>query len=693
MGDVVTSLIIDADTSGADAFTQSMGNAKSAADSGTSSIAGMSLAIAGVGIGFIGIMTALRGFVDYVGGVNQQLVDIATNAQLAGMSTAEFQKTLFAAKSMGVSDKDFVSGLDKIGSDLTAAGRGVTDFGKLFEANGLSIKDTNGQLISTKTALTDISGLMQNATPQVQQAIASIVGLTKDWIPFLGEGADAMEAQKEAASALGIVLDDSVVQKAKEFNAEWQLAIATWDLQFKASLAEILPLLIQLANIASSVINGVGQISGFFSRSLTPTDQMSSSDLSKQADAVAELADKMANLNGEMSEFQKFKLQIAKGALGLPEDADLKAVDAYQDKLQDLSDQKKAMQDQAVKVLINGGTKLPPKDENPDAVDYAIAALQRHVLIQKADAQAVGLGAAQLAIFRAQAIETAAVLKNGGEETAKQAADFKKLEAAAGAAAEALARAKIANAISFGRQTSFLSQEDVQIATQLKDIYPNVTQAINSSEAAQLRLNSAFREISTGIETNLTSGLTDIVTGTKSVSQGFSDMGIAIVKALDQAIIKMLIIQPLMASLQSGLSGLGIPGLGGPGVGETSAVAGASSGMYGGISFPKFASGTDSAPGGWAVVGENGPELMKVPTGSQILPNGQMPASNDNGRGNFTVNLIEDSSRSGQVTQSQNSSGGMDIYAFVDTINAKNLANPGSASRQVLATAGKVASR
>jgi hypothetical protein len=35
----------------------------------------------------------------------------------------------------------------------------------------------------------------------------------------------------------------------------------------------------------------------------------------------------------------------------------------------------------------------------------------------------------------------------------------------------------------------------------------------------------------------------------------------------------------------------------------------------------------------------------------------------------------------------------MDIYAFVDTINAKNLANPGSASRQVLATAGKVASR
>jgi hypothetical protein len=43
------------------------------------------------------------------------------------------------------------------------------------------------------------------------------------------------------------------------------------------------------------------------------------------------------------------------------------------------------------------------------------------------------------------------------------------------AAAEALARAKVASEIKFGAATAFLSQDDVAIATKLKDIYPNVT--------------------------------------------------------------------------------------------------------------------------------------------------------------------------------------------------------------------------
>lgn len=48
-------------------------------------------------------------------------------------------------------------------------------------------------------------------------------------------------------------------------------------------------------------------------------------------------------------------------------------------------------------------------------------------------------------------------------------------------------------------------------------------------------------------------------------------------------------------------------------------------GGFGPTAPPGFASGTDSAPGGWSMVGENGPEWMNVPKGAQILPNGQSP--------------------------------------------------------------------
>jgi hypothetical protein len=56
---------------------------------------------------------------------------------------------------------------------------------------------------------------------------------------------------------------------------------------------------------------------------------------------------------------------------------------------------------------------------------------------------------------------------------------------------------------------------------------------------------------------------------------------------------------------------------------------------------PGFASGTDNAPGGLALIGENGPEIMNVPKGAQIIPNSVL--RNNGGGGvnsnvNFTIN-------------------------------------------------------
>lgn len=40
---------------------------------------------------------------------------------------------------------------------------------------------------------------------------------------------------------------------------------------------------------------------------------------------------------------------------------------------------------------------------------------------------------------------------------------------------------------------------------------------------------------------------------------------------------------------------------------------------------PRYARGTSYHPGGYAIVGENGPELVSLPRGSQVYPNGQTP--------------------------------------------------------------------
>lgn len=205
----------------------------------------------------------------------------------------------------------------------------------------------------------------------------------------------------------------------------------------------------------------------------------------------------------------------------------------------------------------------PQTQEADDKVDAAINALRKHTETQIADANAAGLGAAALARFRAEAQETAAVQANGGKETAEQASQFKILQQRASDAAEALEKAKIATSINFNRNTALLSPEDVTIASELKQLYPNVADALNSAEAAQIKFNTTVKSLSNSIQSTLVSGLTDIATGAVTAGKGFQNMGAAIVKSLEEMLIKMEIVEPIAKSLQSSFSGFGFGGFGG----------------------------------------------------------------------------------------------------------------------------------
>jgi hypothetical protein len=102
------------------------------------------------------------------------------------------------------------------------------------------------------------------------------------------------------------------------------------------------------------------------------------------------------------------------------------------------------------------------------------------------------------------------------------------------------------------------------------------------------------------------------------------------------------------------------------------------------------AGGTDNWPGGLSWVGENGPEVVNLPRGAQVIPNDVL---RQNGSGGVTVNLVEDSSRAGQVQNRDNGNGGVDISVFVDSITARNAMDPGSSTSFALNQRGRLASR
>lgn len=182
--------------------------------------------------------------------------------------------------------------------------------------------------------------------------------------------------------------------------------------------------------------------------------------------------------------------------------------------------------------FMRGDTSKPinPKEvqDYADAVDRAINSTQRHVLAQQADTKAIGLGAGALAEFRVTAAETAAVMANGGKETDEQKKRFEELRVEAKATAEAYEAARIASEISRGKQLAFASPQDVQIANQLRGLYgDDIPAALNSSEAAALRMVATMKNINDIIKDAAATFVKDFIGGLTSGKSMMESLGAA----------------------------------------------------------------------------------------------------------------------------------------------------------------------
>lgn len=521
---VVTELVIDAKTDGADEYSRKMDQAGRSSQGFYEQQQSLALSIAGVGTAIIGAIAAGNQFLDYIAKANKDLADMARNARLAGVSVADFQALKFAGNITGMSDTQFNDGLQKSAALLADAARNSNTLSKTFALNGLSIKDTNGRLISQNDLIEKSGKLMLGlVNEQDKIKLASQLGFTKEWIPLLERAGGNFSAIGDEARKAGVIISDETIGKATQFDAEWRRSTVTFEANMKAALVGLLPFVNDLITKATEFVGTIDRqkVEKFANDNLKQLvsplgDQAIPNDLALKIEVTPETTKAIDDImsagtlwgsiaaafkalnrvdiyNGPFKVTQLDPDQFKPHPNAGPEpgmygsEYDMTtpaALKAMGDRVAALKAQREAT------TLL-----LQEEQKRKSTLDTEEDRLTRHIAVIKADTAAVGLSEAARAGLRAEATLYAAAERAGFKYLDQFAERFKKIRDEVEDTTAALAKARLNLDIKREGELAFLSPQEVQIAERLRGIYPEISAALQSAEAETVRLNAPMSSL------------------------------------------------------------------------------------------------------------------------------------------------------------------------------------------------------
>jgi hypothetical protein len=540
----------------------------------------------------VGIFGAVAGAVKLTGDAIQatrdrltEMVDVADKANARGLSPEFFQAFVAAAK--GAEDRvaTLEAALDHawqatkplLNPDWSVWDTGVTKVNAVAKAmretrelfttdqkfSGFDLfKDAKTQEDRIRAVLT----YMQQLKAIGQDVAALDIGEKMFGSKFTDEirqgkeSVDHIIKTLDSGSKIGFVSNDAA-KNAKELDDRLNDAHHTISERLKPDWDDLASAALRIKSAWTSIVEAVAnyKAGGIPSPADRPGDTTGAS-----AEDAQNNPDPNSAAFGNPAILNQYRRRRGFAPVGNQTSNEARALDAYSSQ-NDLSGAPPA-EDNSIPMprrRPSDAPKPPPKtaierdpfDVSVDNVNKRIAALNAETATigQSTDARERAKTVAQLE-EAAKRANTAAGLENTAV-TAKQRAEIDKEADAMMRATAAAEKAKIGESIRFNRNTALLSPEDVQIATQLKGLYPDVATALNSVEASAMRVNDTMRTASGTIQGNLVTGLTDIVDRTKPIGQGFADMGRTVLRALDEMVIKMLVVAPIMRALQASMGG------------------------------------------------------------------------------------------------------------------------------------------
>ncbi len=566
---------------------------------GLGSFAGLGAVLTGAGAAAAGLLATLSS-------VNGELAAISRNAEYVGVSVERFQSLLFASGQGGVSSAQATTDLRNVARLLSDAKENENSLTKLLDANNVKYTDRNGDVIKLNELLAVAGDLINrfHSMPEKVEA-AKMLGLSESWVQALHDGGKAFDDVANSAEAAGAVIDRSTIAKAEAFDTAWKKSSDLLSRQFKAVTADIAVWLDDLIAKGGDFVAALAQSNGAGAGS-------GQEKFNAIADAIDVVRKEAQGLDQDFEQVNRVLEHYQK--LGSADPEIISALEQIRVKAQATADKLAAVGQLASKLSFPGGVPLPSgRPGSADDTSSSDAKLpQRKTDADNKDAfeRSVDQANKRIALVNA---ETTTIGQN--TEARERAKIVAQLEEAA----------KRANADAGKELYGVTEATNPKIAEQA-DKMLEAARAAREQQTAFQGLNDAVRF-----------GGNELVNVLDQASQKGANFGQIMTKVM-QDVTKQILQAAItgegafaklfgFSSSNGGVGGLGglfanIFGGGSGGVGANGSIIGAiGPTSVGGAPLVGFAGGTDSAPGGLSIVGENGPEIMNVPAGAQIIPN------------------------------------------------------------------------
>ncbi|ACM35617.1 MULTISPECIES: methyl-accepting chemotaxis protein [Rhizobium/Agrobacterium group] len=197
------------------------------------------------GLGVAGAVTAVRE-------ITSSLAEMNAEALRAGLSTQAFQELKYVADQNKVSVDALTDGMKELSlrADefiITGKGSGAEAFQRL----GYSAQELKEKIKDPVALFTEIIGKLGELDNAAQIRISDeLFGGTggEQFVQLIGRGEQGIRDQIKAANDLGIVIDDSVIKKAVEVDAKFNMIAATIGGNLKSAVVEAFEYLVSFVD-------------------------------------------------------------------------------------------------------------------------------------------------------------------------------------------------------------------------------------------------------------------------------------------------------------------------------------------------------------------------------------------------------------------------------------------------------------